>query len=226
MMFSFARCMIDESLRYAEFFGELFRKPTPRLWRTPHRVVFETESLRLLDFSTFHSGKPTVIFPPQAGGHSSIADYENASLVQVCLDNGREHLYCVDFKSASRKNNQKHLDDLVWDAFLVVGYIAIRNGCSCNIIGLCQGVWLSVIFGCLYPHFYDEMLLVAGPVDFHADPDNTIYSLVKNSSEEDYDKILAVNGGIWPGDLQHFLFKMLDYPKKVFASTWWFVLVF
>jgi len=196
------------------FLAEIFRPlPKPK-WNSNYEVVSETNSYRLLDFSRDYSKTPTLILPPQAGGHSNIADYDppNASLIQTCINNDRGNVFCVEYKPASSNNNQSCICDLIRDTKSIVNQLGGRV----RIIGLCQGVWQSVIYTSLYPDTVEDMILTAGPVDFAADPENKIYKAAMNTNDVWYKIMLSLNAGRWPGDMQSFGFKMLDPFTKIY----------
>ena len=203
--------LFDRTINYM---AEICRPLPDQLFKSKHDVIFENNHIKLLDFSTNYTGIPTLIVPPQAGGHSNIADYNPpaASLIQTCLNNERTNLFCIEYKPASAYNNQDTIDDLIHQMKIVIKQL----GNEVRIIALCQGVWQSVIYTALYPKSVKEMVLCAGPIDFAGDPENQIYKAAKTTPDFWYNIVLSLNKGIWPGDLQSFGFKMLDPIKKIY----------
>lgn len=209
--------MLNLLNRNVMWLSEVLRPLPEPGWKTPHTCVKEAPTYKLLDFSLAHEGIPTLILPPQAGGHSNIADYNppDASLISTCLGNGRIHLYCVEYKPANCSNNQASIDELISDTFDIIQHLEGKV----NIIALCQGVWQSVIYTALYPETVGELILAAGPVDFAADPNNTIYQAVQDIApfrHAWYDVVLGLNDGVWPGELQNLGFKMMNPAKKIY----------
>jgi len=211
--------ILDRSFNYLLEINRALPKPE---WKSQHDVYVENDALKILDFSTCYGDTPTIIIPPQAGGHSNIADYDppTASLIQTCLKNNRTHLYCIEYKPASISNNQIIIDDLIENMRNAIELI----GNKVRIIALCQGVWQSVIYNALYPDTVEDMILCAGPIDFAVDPSNKIYKAAQKTPEYWYELVLFLNGGIWPGDLQNLGFKMMDPMKKIYQfyeSLFW-----
>jgi poly(3-hydroxybutyrate) depolymerase len=134
--------------------------PPPPQWATPHRVILELDTLRLLDFGG--DGPKVLVNAPYAGHPSSIADYDDGqSLVQVLLAAGH-HVYCTDWKSATYE-----MKDYGIERYLLDLGRAIRTiGNPINLVGLCQGGWLAAMYACLNP--VESLVLAGAPLNTQA----------------------------------------------------------
>jgi polyhydroxyalkanoate synthase subunit PhaC len=144
---------------------EACRPPPP--WMTPARRALELASLRLWDFSTGDAGTAVVIVSPFALHDAQIADLAPGhSIVAALRDHGCARLYLVEWKSATQATRRHGVDDLL--AALNVALDDI--GAPVDLVGLCQGGWLSLVYAGRFPAKVRRLVVVGAPVDVRAAP--------------------------------------------------------
>ena len=156
--------MFNPYLDFAKFMETATYRRTPE-FVSPNHIVHEDKAVILRRFDQGRSGVPLLIVPPQAGHHSSIADYSREqSLIQTCLNETTLPVYVVEWKSSTPSRKHESIDDLVLQLRLCVH----SAGEPVILVGLCQGGWLCAIYASLYPEDVTALMLAAAPIDFTA----------------------------------------------------------
>jgi len=141
--------------------------PQPE-WATSNRVVLELDTMRLRDFSRKslkHPQTPVLIDAPYAGHSSTIADYAvGQSLVEVLLGNGLDHVLVTDWKGATSSMKAFGIDKYLADIDAAVGFL----GGKVNLVGLCQGGWMSAMYAARFPDKVCSLVLAGAPIDTDA----------------------------------------------------------
>lgn len=167
-------------------------------WISNYSVVAEDTAYRLLCFNEkADSGKtPVLIIPPQAGHHSSIADFgsPSQSLVETCSKTTGNRVFVLEWKDSVRK--YETLDDLTLYLDVCVDTI----GDSVHLIGLCQGGWLSAIYASVFPQKVESLLIGAAPIDFKAG-ESKLHEFVEKIPMDGYKFIVKSGGGFLRGDV-------------------------
>jgi len=139
-------------------------EPDPA-WSTPHRIGLELESVTLRDFSTFPSGPATLVCAPYALHRATIADFAPGhSLVEALRGAGLARLFVADWRSATPAMRDFLIDTYLADLNVLVDHI----GAPVNLIGLCQGGWLSLMYAARFPAKVRKLVLAGAPVDVAA----------------------------------------------------------
>jgi poly(3-hydroxybutyrate) depolymerase len=169
-------------------------------WASPHRVVMESEVVRLRDFSS-STGTivPTLVFPPQAGHDSCIVDYSsNQSQLKTMQAAGLTRLYSLDWVGATEETSRAGISD-----YLEFVERAIDDmGAPVNLVGDCQGGWLAAIYAALHPEQVNTLTLAGAPIDFHAG-EPVIHDYVELLSPLDlsfYEGVVRLGGGVMKGE--------------------------
>ena len=136
-------------------------------WTTPNRVALELAALRLRDFSTASDRNPVVVVAPFALHDAQLADLAPGhSLLEALLRDGCAHLHLVEWKSATSATRLHTIDTQ-----LACLNVAIDDvGLPVDIIGLCQGGWLSLVYAARFPAKVRRLVLVGAPIDIKAEP--------------------------------------------------------
>ncbi|MFA5653567.1 MAG: alpha/beta fold hydrolase [Desulfomonilia bacterium] len=170
-------------------------------------------------FDEDRAGDPILIVPPQAGHHSSIADYApNQSLVQTCLRQTNHPVYVIEWKSSTLSRRGETIDDLVKQTMLCVK----KAGPPVILAGLCQGGWLSAIYAALFPDDVRALMLAAAPIDFTAGG-GKIQDMVNTLPLMYYQYLVGLSGGNMSGDLMLMGWKMMNsYDRFVrdYLNLW------
>jgi poly(3-hydroxyalkanoate) synthetase len=162
---------------------------------TPNRVRLDLRTMLLRDYGK--PGKiPTLVDAPHAGHTAVIADYHKGqSLVETLLGNGIEHVALTDWKSAG--NDMK---DLEIDNYLAELVVAIDDlGGRVNLVGLCQGGWVSAMIAARFPQKVNSLVLAGAPIDTDAG-DGPIKRMVHASPLSFYQELVTLGGGLMKGN--------------------------
>ncbi len=144
--------------------GELGEgRPEPDLqWTTPNTIALEIADLRLRDFSLARTGAPVLICAPYALHGASIADFAAGhSIVEALRNGGVARLYLAEWRSASPDMSSRSIDSYLSDLNVAVDDI----GHPVDLVGLCQGGWLSLIYAARFPSKVRCLVLAGVPVD-------------------------------------------------------------
>jgi poly(3-hydroxyalkanoate) synthetase len=163
--------------------------------------VFETPLARLRDFSTAkpRGFVPTIVVPPQAGHDSCIVDYSaDQSQMRAVLEAGLERALSLDWIGATRATRDASVEDYLE---VLDRAIALCGG-RANLIGDCQGGWLSAIYAALHPERVNTLTLAGAPIDFHAGEsviDEVVQTLAPGGDTRYYEALVASGGGVLKG---------------------------
>lgn len=132
---------------------------------TPSKLALELRSVRLRDFTTGKSGVPTLLCTPLALHGAAVADLAiGHSLVAALRDAGIERLFMADWRSASADMRFLGIDDYLADLNVLVDHV----GGSVDLVGLCQGGWLSLVYAGRFPGKVRKLVMAGTPVDIAA----------------------------------------------------------
>jgi len=132
-----------------------------KAWQTPHILVYETNAIKVLQFSEGF-GTPILVVPPQAGHHSNIADYgPGQSLIESAVNSSSASVFTVEWKSCTYVRRNENIEDLLQQ----LGEAIYATGNKATLIGLCQGGWLAAIYAALYPAHVESLVIAGAPID-------------------------------------------------------------
>ncbi len=151
------------NLKFVEEEIKIHGELRPKL-ATPNEIRLDLRTMVLRDYGKL--GRiPTLIDAPHAGQTAIIADYyDGQSLVQTLLANGIGHVALTDWKSATLD-----MKDLEIDNHLAEVVVAIDDlGGQVNLVGLCQGGWMSAMIAARFPDKMNSLVLAGAPIDTDA----------------------------------------------------------
>lgn len=162
---------------------------------TPHRTRLGLPTMVLRDYGQPGSGIPTLIDAPHAGHTAAIAGHHKGqSLVETLLANGIQHVALTDWKSAT-----PDMKDLEIDNYLAEMVVAIDDlGGRVNLVGLCQGGWVSTVLTARNPDKVNSLVLAGAPIDTDAG-NGSISKTVHQSPASFYEELVALGGGLVQG---------------------------
>jgi len=137
-------------------------------WATPNHEIIDLAALRLRDFSVGKSRhRPVLVVAPFALHDAGIADLAHGhSLIEALRANGLPRLFLAEWKSATPETRLHTID-----AQLAALNVAIDDiGPPLDLIGLCQGGWLSLVYAARFPKKVRRLVLAGAPVDMRAEP--------------------------------------------------------
>ena len=161
---------------------------------TPNQVRLDLRTMVLRDYGR-PGGIPTLVDAPHAGHTAVIADYHNGqSLVQTLLANGVDHVALTDWKSAT-----DDMKDLEIDNYLAEIVVAIDDlGGRVNLVGLCQGGWVSAMIAARFPEKVNSLVLAGSPIDTDAG-NGPITRMAHESPVSFYEELVELCGGLMKG---------------------------
>jgi poly(3-hydroxybutyrate) depolymerase len=134
---------------------------------TQRQTALELQSVRLHDFTVVDSGVPTLLCTPLALHGSAIADLAiGHSLVAALRGAGIERLFMVDWRSAGADMRFRGIDDYLADLNVLVDHV----GGLVDLVGLCQGGWLSLVYAGRFPAKVRKLVMAGTPIDTAARP--------------------------------------------------------
>ena len=151
------------NLKFAEEEIKIHDELRPE-FATANRVRLDLRTMKLREYGE-PGGIPTLVDAPHAGHTAMIADYHKGqSLVETLLANGIGHVALTDWKPAS-----EDMKDLEIDNYLAEIVVAIDDlGGRVNLIGLCQGGWVSAMIAARFPEKVNTLVLAGAPIDTDA----------------------------------------------------------
>ena len=163
-------------------------------WTTVNKVVLELQSVRLRDFSRAGEGPPALVCAPYALHSALIADFAPGhSIVEALQQGGLDCLYVTDWRSASREMRYLSIDNYLSDLNLAVDEI----GPTVDLVGLCQGGWLSLVYAARFPKKVRRLVLVGAPVDVSIESE--LSRLVGETPPSAFEGLVGADGGIARG---------------------------
>ena len=134
-------------------------------WATPNKVALELATVRLRDFSTAPDGVATLVCAPFALHSATIADFApRHSLVAALRQAGLPRVLVTDWRSATATTRFLTIDNYLADLNVLVDQL----GAPLDLVGLCQGGWLALVFAARFPAKVRKLVLAGAPVDIAA----------------------------------------------------------
>jgi poly(3-hydroxyalkanoate) synthetase len=134
-------------------------------WATPNKIALELKAVRLRDFSTAENGIPTLLCAPFALHGAAVADLAPGhSLVVALRDASVQRLFVADWRSATPDMCFLGIDDYLANLNVLVDQL----GGVVNLVGLCQGGWMSLLYAARFPANVQKLVLAGAPVDIAA----------------------------------------------------------
>ncbi|WP_438396211.1 alpha/beta fold hydrolase [Caballeronia sp. DA-9] len=163
---------------------------------TANRPLLDLRTMVLRDYSSLGAqGLPTIVDAPYAGHRAMIADYQpGQSLMETLRNNGISRLYLTDWKSAT-----DDMKDLEIDQYLAELNVCVDEvGGRVNLVGLCQGGWMSAMYAARFPEKVACLVLAGSPVDTDAG-DGPIKRMAHTYPESFYEELVKLGGGLMRG---------------------------
>lgn len=144
-------------------------------WASEHRIALLLDAVTLRDFSgttpaepaaeSPSPGIPTLVLAPYSLHNAAVADIAPGhSLMATLRDEGLARLFLVDWHSATRSMRYRTIDDCLADLNVLVDSV----GTPVDLVGLCQGGWLGLIYAARFPGKVRRIVLAGAPIDLQA----------------------------------------------------------
>jgi poly(3-hydroxyalkanoate) synthetase len=135
----------------------------PLDWTTRNTVALQLQSMQLRAFSSAAATSPPVLVcTPYALHGALIADFAPGhSLVEALQEYGLNRVYLSDWRSATPDMRQLSIDNYLAELNVAIDEI----GAPIDLVGLCQGGWLSLVYAARFPGKVRRLVLAGTPVD-------------------------------------------------------------
>ncbi len=207
--------MNDMSNKLMKSYETLNQVKEVEIATSPKTAVYNEDKLTLYryDRETEASFKtPVLIVYALVNTYKMLDLQPDRSYIKNLLNNGLD-VYLIDWGYPSKGDRYISMDDYV------NGYI---NNCvdfirkkhrteKINILSICQGGTLSVIYSSLYPNKIKNLVTHVTPIDFSTN-DGLLF---RWSKDMDFDKLVDANNGLIPGEFLNQGFDMLKPMMKI-----------
>jgi len=204
--------------------------------KTPHEVVYEEDSLRLLRYCRETPAKyaEPIVFTYALVNRPYIVDLQSGrSVIRRLLAAGFD-VYLIDWgvpSAADRSMKLKdYIDGLMKNCVDVVlrdvsqpikygnGVVSTRPPVTkINLIGYCMGGTMSAIFTARFPELIETLTLMTAPLDFSVGQDKSLVQLWSDPKYFDVDALIDAFGNCPAPLLQH-SFSMMKPVANYFSK--------
>ncbi len=182
---------------------------------SPKTAVYHEDKLTLYKYDRTSDATyktPILIVYALVNTYKMLDIQPDRSYVKNLLDAGLD-VYLIDWGNPTKMDKFLSIDDYV-NGYInnCVDYIRKKERIEkINILSICQGGTLSVIYSALYPNKIKNLVTHVTPVDFSTN-DGLLF---RWSKDMDFDKIVEGFDGIIPGDFLNQGFDMLKPMMKI-----------
>lgn len=173
-------------------------------WASPNEVRLDLHTLRLREFAR-GGGRFALVVAPYAGHSATIADYQpGQSLVTTLLERGIGRVAVTDWKSAVAATKDYDIDNYLAELNVCVDDL----GGAVDLIGLCQGGWLSAMFAARFPTKVKSLVLAGAPIDTQAGR-SPVKTYAETLPTEFYQRLVEAGAGLLKGEFMLAGFKSM-----------------
>ncbi len=189
--------------------------PAEPVWTSRNEIVLELSAARLRRFASGPaSGRPPILVcAPFALHDARIADLcEGHSLMAVLRGSGAP-LYLVEWLTAKETQAFRRIDDFLADLNVFVDEI----GGKADMIGLCQGGWLSLLYAARFPAKANRLVLAAAPIDIAAGA-SPLSAVAESTPIETFRELVRLGNGFARGAEAMQFWRMAPHgPEQIHA---------
>ena len=191
-----------------------------KIAQTPYEVVYEEDRVKLKYYHPSkrpdgHIRTPLLIIYALINRETMLDLQPGRSVVQNFLDNGID-VYMIDWGYPSQKDKYLTIDDHV-NGYIhnAVDTIRNRHGIKqINIMGICMGGTMSIMFAALHPDKVKNLITTVTPSNFDTDQ-GLLHVWMKHI---DADQLVNAYGNI-SGDFMNFGFLLLN-PARLMLDKY------
>lgn len=154
-------------------------------------IIEETSVYKIHLWTSGKNTLPIIIIPPYAGRHGNVAQ----NLINRCKNYA--DTYVMELKSATIETKDTSITDLINIIDIIYEYAP-----GANLIGVCQGAWLSAIYAALYPEKVKTYTNFAGPINTKTGKENKIEKYCEITNIDIHKFVVNSHYGIQPGYMQ------------------------
>ena len=187
---------------YAQWFDNPRTAPSPApereplAWTTPNAEMLQLPSMRLREFSRGNTTQqPVVVCAPYALHGALIADFAPGhSLVEALQKDGVNRIYLPDWRSAVPDMRYLSIDNYLADLNVAIDEI----GAPVDLVGLCQGGWLSLVYAARFPSKVRRLVLAGAPVDISTPSE--LSKMVAAIPQQAFEQMVQQGDGLVSGE--------------------------
>ena len=187
---------------YAQWFDNQKAEPSgapdqaPLAWTMPNAVVLQLPTMQLREFSRGGRTQPPVLVcAPYALHGAVIADFApRHSLVEALQNGGVNRIYVPDWRSAVPDMRYLSIDNYLADLNVAIDDI----GAPVDLVGLCQGGWLSLVYAARFPGKVRRLVLAGAPVDVSTPSE--LSKMVAALPQQAFEQMVQQGDGIVSGE--------------------------
>ena len=182
--------------------------------QTPKTVVYSEDKLKLFHFNRDKKAEiktPVLIVYALVNTWKMMDLQPDRSYIKNLLDGGCD-VYLIDWGFPTKADRFISMEDYV-NTYInnCVDMIRKKHGIQkINIMSICQGGTLSLIYTALHQEKVKNLVTLVTPVDFSTN-DGLLF---RWSKDMDFDKLVESNDGLIPGDFLNQGFEMLKPMMK------------
>jgi poly(3-hydroxyalkanoate) synthetase len=152
--------------------------------------------MRLREFSRGNRAQqPVVVCAPYALHGALIADFATShSLVETLQKDGVNRIYVPDWRSASPEMRYLSIDNYLADLNVAIDEI----GAPVDLVGLCQGGWLSLVYAARFPGKVRRLVLAGAPVDISTPSE--LSKMVAAVPQQAFEQMVQQGDGLVSGE--------------------------
>ena len=169
-------------------------------WATPNEIMADLPTARVRRFASSHpTGRPVLVVAPFAVHDAAIADLAPGhSIVQVLAANGLGPIYLTEWKSATAAMSGFSIDSYLADLNVAVDLATGGRRTAPDLVGLCQGGWMSLLYAAALPGKVGRLVVVGSPVDTSRSSQIALGAHLFFPPDV-IDEMIAANGGLVRG---------------------------
>ncbi|MBA3682673.1 MAG: class III poly(R)-hydroxyalkanoic acid synthase subunit PhaC [Bacteroidetes bacterium] len=207
--------MADMSQKVLKSYETLNKISEVEIATTPKTAVYNEDKLTLYRYNrdtdaTYKT--PILIVYALVNTYKMLDIQPDRSYIKNLLNAGFD-VYLIDWGYPGKSDRFLSMDDYV-NGYInnCVDFMRKKNRTEkINILSICQGGTLSVIYSSLFPNKIKNLVTHVTPIDFSTN-DGLLF---KWSRDMDFDKLVDANHGLVPGDFLNQGFDMLKPMMKV-----------
>ena len=183
-------------------------------WVSPNTVSLELSTMSLRNFSARNDGRATLICAPYALHGATIADFAGGhSVVERLGQCGLSRLFVTEWRSATPEMRYFTIDHYLADLNVAVDEL----GPPVDLIGLCQGGWLALVYAARFPSKVRRLVLVGAPVDIAA-AKSSLSNFAADVPLNSFHELVRLGEGIVHGQQMLGLWGMSHGPNEADAT--------
>jgi poly(3-hydroxyalkanoate) synthetase len=168
-------------------------------WATHNRVLLELASVRLRAYAPRASAPgtcvprrrgATLVIAPFALHGATIVDFAPHHSLVAALAGASARICVTDWRSADATMQFFSIDTYLADLNVLVDHL---DG-GVDLVGLCQGGWLALMYAARFPHKVGKLVLAGAPVDIAAGQ-SRLSELARTTPMSTFRELVRLGGG-------------------------------